>query len=164
MFVRVLTGSLVFLMLVCCSLPPAAYATESAPALGWQEKENSSMKAAADVRLESKAEKTAPAVAPAVLAPNAQKQIGKALEALRANKLGEARSHLDAAYRLAPNSADVNYVFGVYSSQSNNVDQAKSYWTKALERNPKHLSALLALSELLLRERKTAEALPLLKR
>ena len=163
MFVRVLTGSLVFLMLVCCSLL-RAYATEPAPALGWQEKENYSMKAAADVRLESKAEKTAPAVAPAVLAPNAQKQIGKALEALRANKLREARSHLDAAYRLAPSNADVNYIFGVYWSQANNLDQAKSYWTKTLEINPKHLNTLLSLGELLLREKKTEEAFPLLKR
>jgi tetratricopeptide (TPR) repeat protein len=164
MFVRVLTGSLVFLMLVCCSLLPAAYATGSTPTPDWQEKENASMKAAADVRLELMAEKTAPAVAPAVLAPNAQKQLGKALEALRANKLREARSHLDAAYRLAPSSADVNYIFGVYSSQANDLDQAKSYWTKALEINPKHLNALLSLADLLLRENKTDEALPLLKR
>jgi tetratricopeptide (TPR) repeat protein len=161
---RIQTGPLVILVLVCCSLLPAAYATESAPALGWQEKENSSMKAAADVRLESKTEKTAPAVVPAVLAPKAQKQIGKALEALRANKLRKARSHLDAAYRLAPSSADVNYIFGVYSSQANNLDQAKSYWTKALEINPKHLNALLSLGDLLLRGKKTDEALPLLKR
>ncbi len=164
MFVRVLTGSLVFLILVCCSLLPAAYGTQSAAALGWQEKENFSMKAAADVRLESKAEKTAPAVAPAVLAPKAQKQLGKALEALRANKLREARSHLDAAYRLAPSSADVNYIFGVYSSQANDLDQAKFYWAKALEINSKHLNALLSLADLLLREKKTDEALPLLKR
>jgi tetratricopeptide (TPR) repeat protein len=162
MFVRVLTSSLVFLTLLCCSLL-RAYATESAPALGWQEKQNYSMKAAADVRLESKAEKTAPAVAPAVLAPNAQKQIGKALEALRASKLREARSHLDAAYRLAPSNVDVNYIFGVYWSQANNLDQAKSYWTKALEINPKHLNTLLSLGELLLREKKTEEGLPLLK-
>jgi len=164
MLVRMQTGPLVILVLVCCSLVPAAHATESVPALGWQEKENSSMKAAADVRLESKAEKTAPAVVPAVLAPNAQKQIGKALEALRANNLRKARSHLDAAYRLAPRSADVNYIFGVYSSQANHLDQAKSYWTKTLEINPKHLNALLSLSDLLLRGKKTDEALPLLKR
>src|SRR6202030_4603785 len=100
----------------------------------------------------------------AVRAPNAQKEIGKALEALRANNLRKARSHLDAAYRLAPSSADVNYIFGVYSSQANDLNQAKSYWTKALEINPKHLNTLLSLGELLLREKKTDKALPLLKR
>jgi tetratricopeptide (TPR) repeat protein len=124
----------------------------------------STMKVAPDLRRVSEAEEAESTVGLAVLAPNAQREMGKALEALRANKLGEARSHLDAAYRLAPTSAQVNYIFGVYSSQSNNLVQAKSYWTKALELDPKHLSALLSLSELLLREKKPAEALPLLKR
>jgi tetratricopeptide (TPR) repeat protein len=153
MFLRVLTGSLAFLVLVYCLLLPAAYAQD-----------HSTMKGAADVRSASEKEEAAPAVAPTALAHNAQKQMGKALEALRANKLRDARSHLDAAYRLAPTSADVNYIFGVYSSQANQLDQAKSYWTKALELNPRHLSALLALSDLLLREKKTDEALLLLKR
>jgi tetratricopeptide (TPR) repeat protein len=122
------------------------------------------MKVATDLQPLLESEEAASAVAPATLAPNAQKKMGKALEALRVNKLREARIHLDAAYRLAPASADVNYIFGVYWSQANNLDQAKSYWTKTLKLNPKHLSALLALSELLLREKKTAEALTLLKR
>jgi tetratricopeptide (TPR) repeat protein len=161
MLVRIQTGSLVSLVLVCCS---PVYAKESAAILVTQAQGNSAMEIATDLHHGSEAEKAESAVGSTALAPNAQKEMGKALEALRANKLGEARSHLDAAYRLAPDSADVNYVFGVYFSQSNNVAQAKSYWRKALERNPKHLSALLALSELLLRQRKTAEALPLLKR
>jgi tetratricopeptide (TPR) repeat protein len=126
--------------------------------------DNPRVKVAVDPRRVSEAEKTTAAVAPAALAPKAQKEMGKALEALRANKLREARSHLDAAYRLAPTSADVNYIFGVYSSQANKPDQAKSYWAKALELNPKHLNALFGLSDLLLREKKPAEALPLLQR
>src|SRR6202047_1559523 len=186
MYVRILSAFLVMLVLVCfLLLPSAAYAMESGLTLGWDGQDNVGarttrpasastlinlnddnprMNVAADARRASDAETTAPAVAPAVLAPHAQKEIGKALEALRANKLHEARSHLDAAYRLAPSSADVNYIFGVYWSQANNLDQAESYWTKTLEINPKHLNALLSLGDLLLRERKTDEALPLLKR
>jgi tetratricopeptide (TPR) repeat protein len=134
MFVRVLSAFLVMLVFVCCSLLPCVAYANES------------------------------AVVSAALAPSAQKQIRKALEALRVNKLSKARSHLDAAYRLAPTSAEVNYIFGVYSAQANNLGQAKSYWTKSLELNPKHLSALLSLSELLLREKKPAEALPLLRR
>src|SRR6266481_3816413 len=37
---------------------------------------------------------------PPVLAPKAQKELGKALEALRASKFAEARAHLDAVYHL----------------------------------------------------------------
>jgi tetratricopeptide (TPR) repeat protein len=186
MYVRILSAFLVMLVLVCfLLLPSAAYAMESGLTLGWDGQDNVGarttrpasastlinlnddnprMNVAADARRASDAERTAPAVAPAVLAPHAQKEIGKALEALRANKLHEARSHLDAAYRLAPTSADVNFIFGVYSSQANNFDRAKSYWKRTLELNPKHLSALLSLGDLLLREKNPDEALPLLKR
>jgi tetratricopeptide (TPR) repeat protein len=100
----------------------------------------------------------------ASLAPKAQKAIGKAIEALRSNKLAEARSHLETAYRVAPTSAEVNYIFGVYSSQMSDRVQAKSHWTKAIELYPKHYRALLSLSQALLDENKPGEALPYLDR
>jgi tetratricopeptide (TPR) repeat protein len=100
----------------------------------------------------------------ASLVPKAQKAIGKAMEALRSNKLAEARSHLETAYRVAPTSAEINYLFGVYSLQLSDRVQAKSYWTKALELYPKHYRALLSLSQALLDENKTGEALPYLDR
>ena len=100
----------------------------------------------------------------ASLAPKAQKSLGKAIEALRSNKLSEARSHLETAYRVAPTSAEISYLLGVYSSQMNDHVQAKSYWTKALELYPNHYRALLSLSQVLLDENKPGEALPYLKR
>src|SRR5260370_24544890 len=93
-----------------------------------------------------------------LLAPKAQKELGKALEALRANKPAEARSHLDAAYRLAPNHPAANYLFGVYYFQMKDQEKAKSHWTKALEFDPKHVCALLSLSEALMREQKLPDA------
>ena len=104
------------------------------------------------------------AVGLAVLVPEAQKQLGKAMAALRANEPSKARSHLEAAYRLAPNHAEVNYFFGLYFSQLSDWAQARSYWMTTLDLCPKHLRALLSLSELLLGENKTAEALPLAAR
>ena len=100
----------------------------------------------------------------ATLAPKAQKAVGKAIESLRSKKLPEARSQLDTAYRIAPRSAEVNYLFGVYSQQMNDPAQAKSYWTKALEIYPNHFRALLSLSQALLDDNKPGEALPYLKR
>jgi tetratricopeptide (TPR) repeat protein len=100
----------------------------------------------------------------ASLGPKAQKAVGKAIEALRNNKLAEARSRLEAAYRVAPKSAEVNYLYGVYSLQLSDRVQAKSYWTKALELYPKHYRALLSLSQALLDENKTGEALAYLDR
>jgi tetratricopeptide (TPR) repeat protein len=93
-----------------------------------------------------------------VLAPKVQKELGKALEALRANKAEQARSHLEAAYAKAPNHPAVNYLYGVYFLQIKDQEKAKSYWAKALEFDPKHVSALLYLSEALMREQKLTDA------
>jgi len=99
-----------------------------------------------------------------LLAPKAQKELGKALEALRANKPDEARGHLEAAYRRAPNHPAVNYLYGVYFLQIKDQEKAKSYWTKTLEFDPKHVSALLSLSEALIREQKLPDAESYVKR
>jgi len=93
-----------------------------------------------------------------LLAPKVQKELGKALEALRMNKPEQARSHLEAAYGKAPNHPAVNYLYGVYFLQVKDQEKAKSCWAKALEFDPKYVSALLALSEALIREQKLTEA------
>jgi tetratricopeptide (TPR) repeat protein len=96
---------------------------------------------------------------PPLLAAKAQKELAKALEALRVGKLAEARKRLDAAYRLAPSHPDVNFGFGVYSSQVNDWQQARSYWEKAITFNPQHLLAQISLSDALLRENKPTDAI-----
>jgi len=117
------------------------------------------------LRPESSGTEAAPVVpGPPLLAPKAQKELGKAVEALRAGKLAEARKHLDAVYRLAPSHPDVNFVFGVYSSQVDDWKQAKSYWEKAIAFYPQHLLAQVSLGAALLRENKPSEAIPHLKK
>jgi tetratricopeptide (TPR) repeat protein len=96
------------------------------------------------------------------LNPKAQKDLGKALESLRANKPSDARNYLDAAQHDAPNSAEVEYLYGVYASQMNDPAKANSHWMKALEINPRHLSSLLAVSQGYLQNHKAADAVPYL--
>src|ERR1700676_1375626 len=110
------------------------------------------------------AEEAASSVGFYALAPKTQREVGKALEELRANKPNEARKHLEAAQRAAPTSAEIEYLFGVYSSQVNDPFRAKAYWLKTLELNPKNLSALLAVGQDLLQQGKPAEAMPYLTR
>jgi len=93
------------------------------------------------------------------LSPRAQKELGKALGLMHANRLAEARIHLDAANRLAPNRAEVNYLFGLYFMQSKDTAKAKLYWTRTLTLNPEHLMALLSLGEVSLQENNVREAL-----
>jgi len=47
------------------------------------------------------------------LAPKIQRELGRAVEALRNSKPEQALSHLEAAYRAAPDHPAVNYLFGV---------------------------------------------------
>jgi len=110
------------------------------------------------------AEDAASSAALLVLAPKAQREVGKALEALRANKPNDARGHLESAQKAAPTSAEIQYLLGVYSSQVNDQIRARAYWHKTLELDPRHLSALLAVGFDLLHESKAAEATPYLKR
>ncbi len=110
------------------------------------------------------AEDAASSVGIYALAPKTQREVGKALEELRAHKTNDARKHLEAAQKMAPTSAEIEYLFGVYSSQVNEPVQAKAYWMKTLELNPKHLSALLAVGQGLLQENKPTEAMPYLNR
>ncbi|HKW60983.1 MAG TPA: tetratricopeptide repeat protein [Candidatus Acidoferrum sp.] len=99
-----------------------------------------------------------------VLGPKLQKELGKALEALRHNKPADARGHLETVYRSAPGDADANFLFGVYSSETNDWLHAKSYWEKVLSLSPNHLGALLSLGSVLMRESKPNEAAQYLHR
>jgi tetratricopeptide (TPR) repeat protein len=100
----------------------------------------------------------------AALAPKAQKALSKAIESLRNNKLPDARGQLETAFRVAPNSAEVNYLYGIYSLQASDRLKAESYWKKALELHPKHFRALISLSQVLLDDKRLPEALLYLDR
>ena len=98
------------------------------------------------------------------LPPKAQREVGKALQALRTKNTTSAWSHLQAAEREAPNSSEVEYLLGVYASQLNDPSEAQVHWNKALTLNPKQLSSLIELSQALLNEKKPTEAVPYLER
>ena len=125
---------------------------------------NSNFKITIEMKPLSDVEDAASSESIFALDPKAQREVGKALEALRANKSNDARGHLEAARKAAPTSAEVEYLFGVYASQINDQTQANAHWMKTLELNPRHLSALLAVSFDFLHENKPAEAVPYLKR
>ena len=99
-----------------------------------------------------------------ILAPKAKKELGKAQEALHAGKLTAARNHLDTVYYLAPGNPDVNYVFGIYFIETNELDKAMNYLEVAVNLDPKHARALQALGIVFLRGNMPIEAIPYLKR
>ncbi|MGB2652316.1 MAG: tetratricopeptide repeat protein, partial [Candidatus Acidiferrum sp.] len=95
---------------------------------------------------------------------NVQRDVGKALEALRADKPNNAIKHLEAAQRGAPQSPEIEYLFSVYSTETKDTAEARVYWMKTLALDPRHLSTLLAVGQDDLQSNKSADALPYLKR
>jgi tetratricopeptide (TPR) repeat protein len=126
--------------------------------------DNGEVKVSVDLQPMSDKEAAASDRGIAALSPKAQKDIGRALEALRVNKASVARNYLEAAQRDAPNSAEVEYLYGVYASQMNDMNVARSHWMRALKLNASRLSTLLAVSQDLLHQRKPEEAVTYLER
>ncbi len=104
------------------------------------------------------------------LAPRAQKAIGKAFEALgnhatlTTQGATQVRKHLETAYRVAPSSAEVSYLFGVYWLQMDDRVKAKACWTRAIKLYPQHYRSLISLGQALVDEEKLDEAVPYLER
>jgi len=81
----------------------------------------------------------------ALLAPKAKEALEKGLEALSADKMGEAEKYVGEAMRLAPGHPDVLYVQGVLSLKQRNWTQAQDALEKATQIDPSHARAFAAL-------------------
>ena len=101
---------------------------------------------------------------PPILAPSAEKELGRALEDIRANKPEDAKKHLEKASRAAPSNPDVNYLWGMYYAQIKDIGKAKEYWEKAIQIYPRHVFSLAALAQLALEEPNGPAAVDLLVR
>ena len=82
-----------------------------------------------------------------ILAPKALKEMEKGMEALQADRLDDAESHLKRAMQLAPGFPDVNYLMGLLWMRRHDNAQARGYLEKAVALAPKHAPALQALGE-----------------
>lgn len=80
-----------------------------------------------------------------VLAPKAKEEFEKGLQALGAEKLGNAEKHVSEAMRLAPGNPDVLYVRGVLDLKERNWAGAQAALEKATQIDPSHARAFAAL-------------------
>src|SRR5208283_5092702 len=88
----------------------------------------------------------------AALDPVTQKELNKALEALRAGKPGNAKKHLEWATKGAPADPDVTYSWGLYYAETDDWAQAERYWSRTLQLYPRYPFALAGLAQLYLRK------------
>ena len=100
------------------------------------------------VELKAEGTATPTATGPPALAPAAEKEMSKALESLRGNKLEDARKHLEKATKAAPAHPDVNYVWGLYYVSANDFVHAKESWEQSVQLSPKHAFSLAGLAQI----------------
>jgi Tfp pilus assembly protein PilF len=81
----------------------------------------------------------------ALLAPKAKEALEKGLQALSADKMGEAEKYVGEAMRLAPGHPDVLYVQGVLSLKQRKWAQGQDALEKATQIDPRHARAFAAL-------------------
>jgi tetratricopeptide (TPR) repeat protein len=88
--------------------------------------------------------------------PAARKEAKRAVVALRSNNLKEAQKQIDKAYKLAPSSAQVNFLYGYLYMQLKDLDKAELYLNRAATIDPRRAQALMLLGRVQL-ERKEYE-------
>jgi tetratricopeptide (TPR) repeat protein len=78
----------------------------------------------------------------------AQKNIRRAVAALRSGNLMAAQKRLGEAYKLVPTSAELNFLLGYLYSQEKDFEQARTYLDHATSLNPRNVQALALLGRL----------------
>ncbi len=85
----------------------------------------------------------------------------KPSHALRANKPNNALNPLNQLSEACSNNAEIEYLFGLYSSEMKDDAKARSHWMKTLELNPRHLEhSPGGPGRDLVQSNKSAEAIP----
>ena len=90
---------------------------------------------------------------PPTLAPKAQAEIQKGLQALRDNKLDEAQEKFEHAAKMAPGNPYPHYLLGVVWAKKNALTHARKEFETSVGLDPHNGVAQLALGDLLLRQK-----------
>ena len=75
----------------------------------------------------------------------AKKEANRAVSLLKSGRLADARKHLDAAYKLAPSNADLNFLLGYLYFEDNDYAQAATYLRTAASLSPHSAQTLTLL-------------------
>ena len=80
----------------------------------------------------------------------ARKETMRGISALKSGNYGEAQKRLDAAYKINPDNADLNFLLGYMSIQQRRLDLAQNYLRRATVLAPHNVRALTLLGRLYL--------------
>jgi tetratricopeptide (TPR) repeat protein len=74
----------------------------------------------------------------------------RGISALKSGNYSEAQKRLDAAYKMVPANADLNFLVGYLSIQQKRLDLAQNYLSRATVLDPHNVRALILLGRLYL--------------
>ncbi len=80
-----------------------------------------------------------------LMSSKAKKESNRAVSLLKSGRLADARKHLDAAYKLAPSNADLNFLIGYLHFEENDYEQAGTYLRTAAALSPHSAQTLTLL-------------------
>jgi TolA-binding protein len=94
------------------------------------------------------------------MAPKAQKELEKSLEAMKEKKYDEARKHLEKAQKMAPSNPDIMYMIGVLDYTVKDLPAARKQFETVVASYPTHERSLMMLGHMQYeaKEYKEAEA------
>ena len=85
------------------------------------------------------------AAAESIISAKARKEVRRAVSELKVGDLAEAQKHLEAAYKLAPTSSDLDFLLGYLYFQRKDYTRAGTYLTAAASLGPHNVQALTLL-------------------
>ncbi len=86
------------------------------------------------------------------LSKKARKEVQRAVRALKSGNLKEAQNRLESASKLAPDSADVNFLLGYVYFSKQDFAQAKTFLVKAAAEDPRNVQTLTLLGRVRLHQ------------
>ena len=98
-------------------------------------------------------------VADAALPPKARKETKHAISALKSGKWNDATRHLDAAQKIAPQNADLNFLLGFAYYQKKDLEGATHFLTTATNLTPDNAQALTLLGRISIQQENYGRAI-----
>jgi tetratricopeptide (TPR) repeat protein len=87
-----------------------------------------------------------------LLKPEVQKDLNKAVAALKVNNVDLAQKLMRPVLRAAPNHPDVLYTMGLLVDKKGSMTEAQGFWNKAISFDPNHELSVYALGQSYLHE------------
>lgn len=99
-----------------------------------------------------------------IINPAARRDLSSAILEMQSGKFDQAASHVKSALKRAPDNPDVHFIAGYVAEAKHDESSARTEYEAAVRLFPNHMSAQIALGDLLVRSGDAAQSVPHLQR